>query len=69
MRLQIGTLAYKQNEKYVKTIPLLIEETEQLKKATSYLLNVAYEMIFNDFMNYCTNTSVLCAEKLLVKEK
>ena len=68
-KLQIGTLAYKQNEKYVKTIPLLIEETEQLKKATSYLLNVTYEMIFNDFMNYCTNTSVLCAEKLLVKEK
>lgn len=68
-KLQIGTLAYKQNEKYVKTIPLLIEETEQLKRATSYLLNVAYEMFFNDFMNYCTNTSVLCAEKLLVKEK
>ena len=67
-KLQIGTLAYKQNEKYVKTIPLLIEETEQLKIATSYLLNVAYEMIFNDLMNYCTNTSGLCAENRLVKE-
>ena len=55
MYSQIGTLAYKEKEKYVKTIPLVIEETEQLKIATIYLLQVACEMLLNDlliFANY-----------------
>lgn len=62
-RLQIGTIAYKQDNKYKKAFPLLMEETEELKRATKNLFNVACEMFITDLLIYCTNASGFCVEK------
>lgn len=68
MIIQIGTIAYKKNNEYVKTYPLHTEYTEELKQATKDLFCNACDMFIFDLMNYCTNTSGLCAENRLVKE-
>ncbi len=68
MSIQIGTIAYKKNNVYVKSFPLYTKHTEELEQAKKNLFCNACNMFILDLLNYCTNTSVLCAEKLLVKE-
>ena len=67
-KLQIGTIAYKQDNEYAQSFPLLVEETEELKQATKSLLNVACEMFLTDLLNYCTTASVLRAGKIACKK-
>ena len=67
-KLQIGISAYKKNNEYAKTYPLHTEYKEELKQATKDLFCNACDMFIFDLMNYCTNTSGLCAENRLVKE-
>lgn len=68
MIIQIGTIAYKQKNEYVKSYPLHTKYTEELKQAKENLFCNACDMFIFDLMNYCTNTSGLCAENRLVKE-
>lgn len=50
-KIQIGTIAYKQNDKYAKAFPLLAKETEELKQAKKNLFcNVSYIFI-SDLQN------------------
>lgn len=69
MTIQIGTIAYKQNDKYAKAFPLLAKETEELKQATKNLFGLACDMFITDLLKYCTTASVLRAGKLLAKNK
>ena len=63
MLIQVGTIAYKQENGHKKAFPLLIKETEELKQATKILFDVACEMLITDLFVYCTNASGFCAEK------
>ena len=68
MTIQIGTIAYKQNDKYAKAFPLLAQETEELKQATKNLFGLACDMFITDLLNYCTTASVLRAGKIACKK-
>lgn len=53
-KLQIGTIAYKQNGKYASTRPLFADETAETKRQQSKLFTVACDMFLADLFNYIT---------------
>lgn len=52
MLIQIGTLAYKSEERYVNSKPLLTKETPTLKENQTKLFKCASEMFLSDLFEF-----------------
>ena len=67
--IQIGTIAYKSEERYVNAKPLLTKETPALKENQTKLFKCAFEMFLSDLFEFTLKNQNIKEGKWIIKAK